>query len=262
EARALVDSAGADGELRRLLAIRVPELIEYQDAAYARAYVEFVTRVQDAERAATPGTTALGEAVARHLFKLMAYKDEYEVARLHLQNDLAAALKEQYPDGVTIHYNLHPPMLRARAAVGALGFEVQPSVRGRARCRLPSLRARLAPSRCSRGEAVGRVAVRWRGRTSAAAINARTLSRASSRFRAWLRVTWLVTTRRPSASSRWRARVRSRSRAGSGKPSIASSSTRRSIFVATLFTFWPPGPEARTARTVSADAGTRTVSLT
>src|SRR5207249_9867 len=76
EARALVDSAGADGELRRLLAIRVPELIEYQDAAYARSYVEFVTRVRDAERAATPGTTALGEAVARHLFKLMAYKDE------------------------------------------------------------------------------------------------------------------------------------------------------------------------------------------
>jgi len=113
EARALVDSAGADGELRRLLAIRVPELIEYQDAAYARSYVEFVTRVRDAERAATPGTTALSEAVARHLFKLMAYKDEYEVARLHLQNDLAAALKEQYPDGVTIHYNLHPPMLRA-----------------------------------------------------------------------------------------------------------------------------------------------------
>src|SRR5438874_2088943 len=92
EARALVDSAGADGELRRLLAIRVPELIEYQDAAYARSYVEFVTRVRDAERAATPGTTALGEAVARHLFKLMAYKDEYEVARLHLQNDVAAAL--------------------------------------------------------------------------------------------------------------------------------------------------------------------------
>src|SRR5207249_11404289 len=50
EARALVDSAGADGELRRLLAIRVAELIEYQDAAYARSYVEFVTRVRDAER--------------------------------------------------------------------------------------------------------------------------------------------------------------------------------------------------------------------
>ena len=65
------------------------------------------------ERAARPGTTALGEAVARYLFKLMAYKDEYEVARLHLQNDLVAALQEEYPDGVSIHYNLHPPMLRA-----------------------------------------------------------------------------------------------------------------------------------------------------
>ena len=113
EARALVDAVGAGGEVRRLLEIRVPELIEYQDAEYARAYVEFVKRVSDAERAARPGTTALSEAVARYLFKLMAYKDEYEVARLHLQNDLVAALQEEYPDGVSIHYNLHPPMLRA-----------------------------------------------------------------------------------------------------------------------------------------------------
>ena len=43
----------------------------------------------------------------------MAYKDEYEVARLHLKNDLAAALKDEYPDGVTVKYNLHPPLLRA-----------------------------------------------------------------------------------------------------------------------------------------------------
>jgi indolepyruvate ferredoxin oxidoreductase len=117
EARVLVDSAAADGELRRLLAIRVPELVDYQDAAYARSYVEFVRRVAEVERAAVPGSTALAEAVARHLFKLMAYKDEYEVARLHLKNDLAAALREQYPDGVTIQYNLHPPVLRA------LGFD-------------------------------------------------------------------------------------------------------------------------------------------
>jgi len=117
ELRALVESAAADGELRRLLAIRVPELVEYQDAAYARSYVEFVQRVAAAERAAVPGSSVLAEAVARYLFKLMAYKDEYEVARLHLQNDLAGALKEQYPDGVTIHYNLHPPVLRA------LGFD-------------------------------------------------------------------------------------------------------------------------------------------
>jgi len=122
EARALVDLVGADGELRRLLEIRVLELIEYQDLAYARAYVEFVRRVRDAERAAVPGTQALAEAVARYLFKLMAYKDEYEVARLHLKNDLAAALKAEYPEGVRIHYNLHPPMLRALGWQGKIKF--------------------------------------------------------------------------------------------------------------------------------------------
>jgi indolepyruvate ferredoxin oxidoreductase len=122
EARALVDAVGAGGEVRRLLEIRVPELIEYQDADYARAYVDFVKRVSDAERAARPGTTALSEAVARYLFKLMAYKDEYEVARLHLQNDLVAALQEEYPDGVSIHYNLHPPMLRALGWQGKIKF--------------------------------------------------------------------------------------------------------------------------------------------
>jgi len=113
ELRTLVESVAPEGELRRLLAIRAPELADYQDAAYARTYVEFVQRVADAERAAVPGTTALSEAVARYLFKLMAYKDEYEVARLHLQNDLATALEAEYPGGVTIHYNLHPPLLRA-----------------------------------------------------------------------------------------------------------------------------------------------------
>ena len=113
EARALVDSAGAAGELRRLLEIRVPELIAYQDAAYARQYVEFVSKVAAAERTALPGEGALAEGVARHLFKLMAYKDEYEVARLHLANDLAAQLAEEYPDGVEIKYALHPPLLRA-----------------------------------------------------------------------------------------------------------------------------------------------------
>jgi indolepyruvate ferredoxin oxidoreductase len=113
EARALVEGAGADGELRRLLEIRVPELIAYQDAGYARQYVDFVARIAAAERAAVPGETALAEGVARHLFKLMAYKDEYEVARLHLASDLAAQLAEEYPDGVDVRYALHPPILRA-----------------------------------------------------------------------------------------------------------------------------------------------------
>jgi indolepyruvate ferredoxin oxidoreductase len=113
DARRLIDESGATGELRRLLEIRVPELIEYQDVRYARRYVEFVRRVADAERAAAPGATSLAESVARHLFKLMAYKDEYEVARLHLEHDVAATLADEFPDGVVVRYQLHPPLLRA-----------------------------------------------------------------------------------------------------------------------------------------------------
>ena len=113
EARALVDRVGASGELRRLLEIRVPELIAYQDAAYAGRYVDFVRRVAETERRAVAGESRLSEAVARYLFKLMAYKDEYEVARLHLRNDVAAALAQEFPGGVKLQYNLHPPLLRA-----------------------------------------------------------------------------------------------------------------------------------------------------
>jgi indolepyruvate ferredoxin oxidoreductase len=113
EARALVDRVDVTEELRRLLEIRVPELIGYQSAAYAREYVGFVRRVREAEAAAVPGETRLSEAVARYLFKLMAYKDEYEVARLHLKTDIARALEAEFPGGVTLQYNLHPPIFRA-----------------------------------------------------------------------------------------------------------------------------------------------------
>jgi indolepyruvate ferredoxin oxidoreductase len=112
-ARALVEHVGADGELKRLLEVRVPELIDYQDERYAREYVAFVARVRAAERAAVPGKTRLSEAVARYLFKLMAYKDEYEVARLHLKADLAATLAAEFPEGARVQYQLHPPLLRA-----------------------------------------------------------------------------------------------------------------------------------------------------
>jgi len=113
EARRLVDGVGAEGELARLLELRVPELCAYQNAAYAREYVDFVKRVSEAERSAAPGETRLSEGVARHLFKLMAYKDEYEVARLHLKDDVAKALAAEFPGGVRLQYNLHPPILRA-----------------------------------------------------------------------------------------------------------------------------------------------------
>src|SRR5262249_39883069 len=113
EERALVQTVGATGELERLLELRVPELCAYQDAAYARSYVDFVRGVREVEQARTPGETRLSEAVARHLFKLLAYKDEYEVARLHLKHDVARQLAEEFPGGVRVQYHLHPPMLRA-----------------------------------------------------------------------------------------------------------------------------------------------------
>jgi indolepyruvate ferredoxin oxidoreductase len=95
----LVDSVGADGELRRLLEVRVPELIAYQSRAYAREYCDFV---RDAlERSHSAG---IAEAVARELYYLMAYKDEYEVARLHLAH---------LPSEGKFWFHLHPPILRA-----------------------------------------------------------------------------------------------------------------------------------------------------
>jgi indolepyruvate ferredoxin oxidoreductase len=110
-ARALIDSVGASGELQRLIEVRVPELIAYQDVAYARGYVQFVRGVAAAERAAVPGETRLAEAVARYLYKLMAYKDEYEVARLHLRPEVQASIRAELGEA-KVRYQLHPPILR------------------------------------------------------------------------------------------------------------------------------------------------------
>ena len=113
EAHAMIDALNATGELRRLLEIRVPELIAYQDAAYARRYVQDVKRVMAAEQAACPKRTELSEAFARYLFKLMAYKDEYEVARLSLKPEMRAAMTAQFGEGARVHYHLQPPVLKA-----------------------------------------------------------------------------------------------------------------------------------------------------
>jgi indolepyruvate ferredoxin oxidoreductase len=113
EALALVDRAQASGELRRLLEIRVPELIAYQSAAYAAEYVDFVRRVAQVEAERAPGSTGLAEAVARHLYKLMAYKDEYEVARLHLDAAVQAQLRSKFGQRIHVYWHLHPPLLRA-----------------------------------------------------------------------------------------------------------------------------------------------------
>ena len=113
-ARAIVDSVGAQGEIRRLLEVRVPDLIEYQDEAYAKRYADVVKRVIAAEQRAVPGKSGLAEAVARYLYKLMAYKDEFEVARLHADPAFLAKLDAQFKHGYTVKYNLAPPTISKR----------------------------------------------------------------------------------------------------------------------------------------------------
>ena len=113
EAQRVVDATFVTGEARRLLEVRVPELIEYQSVDYARQYVDFVGQVARAEAQRVPGRTGLTEAVARNLFKLMAYKDEYEVARLHLDPALRTDLEAKFGQAITYSWHLHPPLLRA-----------------------------------------------------------------------------------------------------------------------------------------------------
>ncbi len=102
-----------DPESQRMLAIRVGELIAYQSTRYARRYVDFVLRVADRERQEMGRTGPLTHAVIRFLYKLMAYKDEYEVARLYLQEEFWRQLHRTFPDGRRIRIHLHPPVLRA-----------------------------------------------------------------------------------------------------------------------------------------------------
>jgi indolepyruvate ferredoxin oxidoreductase len=92
----------------------VPDLIDYQDEAYAKRYADAIKRVIAAEQKAVPGKSALAEAAARYLYKLMAYKDEFEVARLHSDPAFLAKLDAQFKHGYTVKYNLAPPMISKR----------------------------------------------------------------------------------------------------------------------------------------------------
>ncbi len=117
QARRIVDSVGANGEVLRLLEVRVPDLIAYQDAGYAVRYAEVVRRVLQAERRAIGGSSAMAEGVARHLYKLMAYKDEYEVARLQTDPVFLAQLRSRFEPGFRLRYHLAPPLLARRDPV-------------------------------------------------------------------------------------------------------------------------------------------------
>ncbi|MDP1899607.1 MAG: indolepyruvate ferredoxin oxidoreductase family protein [Rubrivivax sp.] len=96
--------------LEAAVATRVAFLTEYQDAAYAAQYEAFVEKVRAAERRTCgEGGKSLTEAVARYLFKLMAYKDEYEVARLHTQAAFTEKIAAMFEGDYKLVHHLAPP---------------------------------------------------------------------------------------------------------------------------------------------------------
>jgi indolepyruvate ferredoxin oxidoreductase len=97
--------------LEAIVALRRADLVDYQDEAYAARYEALVRRAAAAEAAATPGRAQFAEAVARNLHKLMAIKDEWEVARLYGAPAFRKSLSEQFEDWRSLEFHLAPPLL-------------------------------------------------------------------------------------------------------------------------------------------------------
>jgi indolepyruvate ferredoxin oxidoreductase len=100
-------SASLDEKIRR----RVQYLTGYQDAAYAERYRALVERVRAVEQEKTPGREELASAAAEYLFKLMAYKDEYEVARLFTDGAFARQVAASFEGDLRYEFHLAPPLL-------------------------------------------------------------------------------------------------------------------------------------------------------
>ena len=98
---------------------RVEFLTAYQDSAYAARYAELVARVRKMEHAQGLGNK-LSTAVAKYYFKLMAYKDEYEVARLYTDGRFVEQLQSQFEGNFSVKFNLAPPLFSKKDAKGHL----------------------------------------------------------------------------------------------------------------------------------------------
>ncbi len=115
-----LDDLRLSRSLDELVARRLTFLTDYQNAAYAKRYADFVARVRAVEADKAPGSTDLSEAVARYFFKLMAYKDEYEVARLYTSGEFRRRLEQQFEGDYKLHFHLAPPLLAKKNANGEL----------------------------------------------------------------------------------------------------------------------------------------------
>jgi len=130
EAKKIIDSIKPDKDLRNVLEYRISELIDYQNIKYAKEYAMFVKKVYKAEKKER-SASILSQNVAKYLFKLMATKDEYEVARLSLKAELDMALSQEFGTSATVHYMLHPPFLKGLANIPLLN-------------RIPGVKSKLA----------------------------------------------------------------------------------------------------------------------
>ena len=116
---AMAFPAGLPGATRaktldEIVTVRGDALRQYQDAAYAQRYRDLVDTVRESERRKAKGLSGLAEAVARNYFKLLAYKDEYEVARLYSDGSFRERLEQSFEGDYTLQFHLAPPLL-ARA---------------------------------------------------------------------------------------------------------------------------------------------------
>lgn len=114
-----LDDERLSRSLDELVERRVRFLTDYQDAAYAARYRALVDRVRTAEWDKA-GSTALTETVARYYFKLMAYKDEYEVARLYTSGEFQRRLQQQFEGDFEVRFHLAPPLFAKKDAQGRL----------------------------------------------------------------------------------------------------------------------------------------------
>ncbi len=117
----LLTDCAVVGEPRELLERRAAGLVAYQGDRYAANYIRFVGQAWSAERDVTE-RTELTEAVTRGLHKLMAYKDEYEVARMLTDPAFVESVRREVPGGDNLTYKLHPPLLKALGRKKKIGM--------------------------------------------------------------------------------------------------------------------------------------------
>jgi indolepyruvate ferredoxin oxidoreductase len=131
----LLGRAMQEETLEALVYRRAEFLKAYQNADYAARYTRFIDRISGLEHERLPGSKALTTAVAKSLFKLMAYKDEYEVARLHMETGFLDRLRQEFEGDFTVTYHLAPPFLasgsdaRGRPLKRRFGQWIQPAFR-------------------------------------------------------------------------------------------------------------------------------------